>query len=71
MADDPNRTHIDAWFVSNQPHEYDYFKAQIKKECPRKSENEINAAILAYSQALAPSEGRARLAACVRQRLGG
>ena len=71
MADDPNRTHIDAWFVSNQPHEYEYFKAQIKNECPRKSENEINAAILACRRAVAPFEGRAKLAACVRQRLGG
>jgi hypothetical protein len=70
MADDPNKIHIDGWFVSNQPQEYDYFKTQIERECPRKSDDEINAAILACRKAMAPTDGRAKLAACVRQRLG-
>ncbi len=34
MADDPNKTHVDGWFVSNQPHEYDYFKTTIAKAFP-------------------------------------
>ncbi len=71
MADDPNKKHVDSWFVSNQPHEYQYFKDTIKKAHPTKSDDEIAEAILACRQALAPSEGRSKLTDCVNKRLRG
>lgn len=71
MADDPNKKHVDGWFVSNQPHEYDYFRKTIKDSFPYKSEDEINQAILTCRQGLQPSEGRARLTECVNKRLRG
>jgi hypothetical protein len=71
MADDPNKKHVDGWFVSSQPHEYTYFKDTIKKAFPYKSDDAINDAILACRKALAPSEGRAKLTECVKKRLGG
>jgi hypothetical protein len=36
MADDPNKKHIDRWFVSSQSHEYEYFKKSIKDAFPEK-----------------------------------
>lgn len=69
MADDPNKKHVDGWFVSSQPHEYEYFKSTIKAKFPAKSDDEIEEAILACRKAIAPSEGRAKLTACVEQRL--
>lgn len=71
MADDPNKRRVDGWFVSSQPHEYDYFKTTIKNAFPRKTDDEVAAAILACRKALAPSEGRAKLTDCVKRRLGG
>jgi hypothetical protein len=69
MADDPNKKHVDGWFVSNQPHEYEYFKSTMKSAFPRKSDDEVAQAILACRKAIAPSEGRAKLTECVRRRL--
>lgn len=69
MSDDPNKRHVDSWFVSSQPWEYNYFKDTIKREFPGKTDDEISRAILACRQTIAPSEGRERLAACVRARL--
>lgn len=71
MADDPNKKHVDSWFVSSQPHEYDYFKSQIDKEFPLKTSDEVANAILACRKQLAPSEGREKLKECVRKRLRG
>lgn len=71
MADDPNKRHVDGWFVSSQPHEYDYFKDEMKKQFPRKSDDEIAAAILACRKSLKPSEGREKLKTCVSGRLQG
>lgn len=71
MADDPNKKHVDSWFVSSQPHEYDYFRKQMKDAFPKKSDDEVNQAILSCRKSLAPSEGRAKLTECVRKRLGG
>lgn len=59
MADDPNKKHIDSWFVSSQPYEYDYFKSTMKKAFPLKSDDEIAQAILSCRKAITPSEGRA------------
>jgi len=70
MPDDPNKKQVDGWFVSSQPHEYDYFKRTIKQECPTKSDDEVAQAILACRKAISPSEGRAKLTACVKRRLG-
>ena len=69
MADDPNKRQVDGWFVSSQPHEYEYFKDSIKKEFSRKSDDEIAQAILACRRSLSPSEGREKLKQCVRNRL--
>lgn len=69
MADDPNKKHVDGWFVSTQPHEYQYFKDTIKKANPAKSDDEVAQAILDCRKALAPSEGRAKLTECVNKRL--
>lgn len=71
MADDPNLKHVDSWFVSDQPHEYRYFKSSMKAEFPAKADEEVTQAILACRKALAPSEGREKLKACVQKRLGG
>jgi hypothetical protein len=71
MADDPNKKHVDGWFLSSQPHEYEYFKATIAKAFPQKSDEEIADAILSCRKALAPSEGRAKLTDCVIKKLGG
>lgn len=71
MADDPNKKHVDRWFVSSQPHEYEYFKTTIKKALPGKSDDEVAQAILSCRKAIAPSEGRAKLTECVNKRLGG
>lgn len=71
MADDPNKRHTDGWFVSNQPHEYTYFKDQIQKAFPTKTDDEIASAILTCRKTIQPSEGRAKLTACVQRRLGG
>jgi len=70
MPDDPNKKHIDSWFVSSQPHEYQFFKARITSYAPGKSEEEIANAILTCRKSLAPSEGRAKLTECVKRRLG-
>jgi hypothetical protein len=37
----------------------------------KKSDDEVNQAILSCRKSLAPSEGRAKLADCVKKRLGG
>lgn len=71
MADDPNKKHVDGWFVSNQPHEYEYFKSTIKKSFPTKSDDDVAQAILVCRKSLAPSEGRAKLTECVNKRLRG
>lgn len=71
MSDDPNKQHNDGWFVSSQPYEYEYFKNSIKKKFPHHNDEAISAAILACRKLLAPSEGRAKLTACVTKRLTG
>jgi hypothetical protein len=71
MADDPNKKYVDAWFVSSQPYEYEYFKTTIKKAFPSKSDDEVAQAILSCRRAIAPSEGRAKLTECVNKRLRG
>ena len=71
MADDPNKKHVDGWFVSGQPYEYDYFKSTIKQAFPYTGDDAIADAILACRKAIAPSEGRKKLTECVHKRLGG
>jgi hypothetical protein len=69
MVDDPNKKHVDGWFVSSQPHEYQYFKDSMQKEFPSKSDDAVAEAILACRKKLAPSEGREKLKECVRGKL--
>ena len=71
MADDPNKKHVDSWFVSSQPYEYEYFKTTIKNAFPAKSDDDVAEAILACRKSIAPSEGRAKLTECVNKRLRG
>lgn len=71
MSDDPNKKHVDGWFVSSQQHEYEYFKTTTKKAFPSKSDDEVAQAILSCRKAIAPSEGRAKLTECVNKRLRG
>ena len=71
MADDPNKKHVDSWFVSSQQYEYDYFKKTMKDEFPGKSDDQVAEAILKCRKELAPSEGREKLQECVRKKLGG
>lgn len=70
MADDPNKKHNDSWFVSSQPHEYQYFFDSIKKACSKSSDTEIAEAIFSCRKAIQPSEGRAKLTECVKKKLG-
>ncbi len=70
MADDPNKTYTDGWFVSTEPHEYQYFKMTIKKAHADTSDDEIAEAIHACRKSIAPSEGRAKLTQCVNKHLG-
>jgi hypothetical protein len=58
------------WFVSSQPHEYEYFKSSIKKQCPSKSDDEVSQAILKCRDDIQPSEGRTKLESCVLKKLG-
>jgi hypothetical protein len=69
MADDPNKKHVDSWFVSSQPHEYEYFKKKIKEAFPHKSDDDVHDAILSCRKAIAPSEGRQKLTDCVHKKL--
>ena len=71
MADDPSKKHVDGWFVSSQPHEYEHFKKTMSEAFPSKSDEEIADAILSCRKAIAPSEGRAKLTECVKKKLGG
>jgi hypothetical protein len=72
MADAQNKRHTDYWFVSSRsPQEYQYFKEEIRKEFPGKSDDTIAAAIAACKRVINPSEGRAKLAACVKKKLSG
>lgn len=71
MADDPNKKYIDSWFVSSQPHEYEYFKSTIKQAFPQKSDDTVANAILACRKSVAPSEGRKKLTECVERKLRG
>ena len=71
MADDPNKTHVDSWFVSTQPWEIDHFIDAMQGEFPGKRRDEISAALMACRRQLAPSEGREKLKDCVRKRLRG
>jgi hypothetical protein len=71
MPNDPNRTVSDGWFVSGEPHEYDFFKLSIRAIFPFKTQDQLAEAILACRQELAPSEGREKLKECVLKRLGG
>lgn len=71
MADDPNKKHVDSWFVSSQPHEYEYFKKRVKEAFPQKSDDDVHDAILSCRKAIAPSEGRAKLTECVHKKLRG
>jgi hypothetical protein len=71
MTDDPNKKHVDGWFVSDQEHELDYFKATMKKAFPGKSDDEIAQAILFCRESVTPSEGRAKLTECISRRLRG
>jgi hypothetical protein len=71
MADDPNRKHLDGWFNSNLPHEYENFKAAMKQSHPDKTDDDVAQAILFCRSALAPYEGRAKLMRYVDERLRG
>ena len=71
MADDPNKRHHDAHFLSSQQHEYDYFKRKIKEEFPGKSDDEVADAIFKCRKEAAPSEARDKLKECVRKKLRG
>ena len=57
MADDPNKKHVDGWFVSNQPYEYEYFKSTIKKAFPSKSDDEVAQAIFSCRDRLRRPKG--------------
>ena len=72
MTDDPSKKKIDAWFVAmGQAHEASFFKETIAKAFPKKSDKEITDAILSCLEKIKPSEGRAKLTACVEKELGG
>jgi hypothetical protein len=68
MSDDPNKKHIDSWFVSSQPHEIKTFKDAIKRETAA-PDSLIDQAFTACCKEIAPSEGRAKLTACVIKKL--
>lgn len=72
MADDPNKRHQDGWTVSFvQTYEYNYFRSEMQKEFPFKTESEIDSAMMECRREIAPSEGREKLKDCVRRRLRG
>lgn len=57
MADAPNLRHVDGWFASSQPREYDYFKSAIRHDFPYKTEGQVAEAILDCRKSIEPSEG--------------
>lgn len=72
MTDDPTKKKIDAWFVAmGQPHEAAYFKATIAEAFPKKTDEEINDAIVSCLEKIKPSEGRTKLTECVNKELDG
>jgi hypothetical protein len=70
MSDDPHKKKIDAWFYSaNEPHEVSYFLKKMKDAHPSKSEETVKKAIANCCDSIKPSEGRAKLEACVKAKL--
>lgn len=68
MTDNPNKRHVDGWFLSSQPHEIDYFIGSVIAETG-KSKDAVSEALLACRKLLSPSEGREKLKQCVKRRL--
>ena len=71
MNDDPNKRHVDGWFVSSQSYEIDYFIDSMHKEFPSKLRSAVSDELLKARKRLAPSEGREKLKEAVRRALRG
>lgn len=69
MTEDPNKKHHDSWFASDQPHEYEYFKNNVKRVHPTKTNDQVADAILACRKSVPSSEGKGKLTRCVNERL--
>lgn len=66
-ADDPNKKHIDARFVSSQKHEEQTFVDAIQKKLPKATAADIRAALDKARKNLGNSEGREKLTAEVEK----
>lgn len=66
MPDDKTKRKIDAWFLSlTEKYEVDYFVRDILDHVPGATREQVLQALDTCVENIKPSEGRARLKACV------
>lgn len=61
MADDPNKKHIDARFVSSQPWEIEYVVDRLQSQFPNLTRQTIRDVVLDSKREIEPSEDRQKL----------
>lgn len=72
MSDDLKKKKIDAWFLNlNEKYEVTYFVNDILKEVPTVTKQQVLDALYICADAVKPSEGRAKIKACVLKKLTG
>ena len=70
MSDDKSKKKIDGWFVDlNDGSEVGYFVKTIIEELPGITREQVLDALAGCVEQIKPSEGRARLKACVLAKL--
>lgn len=70
MPDDKTKRKIDAWFLSlTEKYEVDYFVKDIIKALPGITREQVLEALDTCVDQIKPSEGRARIKACVLSKL--
>jgi hypothetical protein len=70
MSDDKKKKKIDAWFLAlSEKYEVQYFVQDIKSELPGATTDQIHDALETCVEQIQPSEGRARIKACVLAKL--
>ena len=70
MSDDKNKQKIDRWFLSlTEKYEVDYFVKDIMGEARGMTRDQVMEALATCVEQIRPSEGRARIKACVLSKL--
>lgn len=70
MSDDKDKKKIDGWFLSlTEKYEVDYFVRDIIKQVPGTTKEQVMEALSLCVEKIQPSEGRAKIEACVLARL--